>query len=165
MLERSAKIAQSRQAEPRPIPDRHRCRIRLTHPGGYLRQRPVELKDDQHPALPEPVAAHNGHLLAAARVKGVVNDRLTAMISSSMRLVRRERAKRTLPSRSLGPAFVRVPVAGSSTSSISSTSWKPRGVPVGRDASPITWPASTSSCSTSSAICPSPRPADNCCST
>ena len=90
MLERSAKIAQSRQAEPRPIPDRHRCRIRLTHPGGYLRQRPVELKDDQHPALPEPVAAHNGHLLAAARVKGVVNDRLTAMISSSMRLVRQE---------------------------------------------------------------------------
>ncbi len=38
------------------------------------------------------------------------------------------------------------------------------GVPVDRDASPITWPGSTSSCSTSWAICPSPRPADNCCS-
>lgn len=90
MLKRSAEIAQSRQAEPRSVPDRHRCGIRLTHPGGYLRQRPVELKDDQHPALPEPMTAHNGHLLAAARVKGVVNDRLTAMISSSMRLVRLE---------------------------------------------------------------------------
>ena len=53
---------------------------------------------------------------------------------------------------------------GSSPPSISSTSSRLKAAPVARGDSPIISRASTSSSSTNSAICPSPRPAANCCS-
>ena len=62
-------------------------------------------------------------------------------------------------------ASVAVPVAASSTSSISSTGSRPRRATAGRAALPIICPARTSSFSTNSAICPSPSPAVSCCST
>lgn len=46
-----------------------------------------------------------------------------------------------------------------------STGSKPKAAPVGRAGWPTTCAARTSSCWTNSVICPSPSPADSCCST
>ena len=68
-------------------------------------------------------------------------------------------------SQSLAPAFVAVPEAGSSMSSIWSTSWKPKHARDVKDAWPTIFAARTSSSSTNSAICRSRKQAGNCCST
>jgi DNA replication protein DnaC len=59
-------------------------------------------------------------------------------------------------------ALIRSGLRGRFFNSISSTSWRAKPVPPARAASPIISPGSTSSSLTSSAICPSPKPAGSC---
>jgi IstB-like ATP binding protein len=72
-------------------------------------------------------------------------------------------ASRISPWPSRERAFAAAPAAASTSSSTSSTGSKARPAPVARAGSPTISPAWTSSCSTNSAICPSPRPAASCC--
>jgi IstB-like ATP binding protein len=67
-------------------------------------------------------------------------------------------AHRTWRSPWPAPAFAVARAAASTASSISSTGSKARPAPAARAGLPTISPAWTSSCSTSSAICPSPRP-------
>ena len=75
-----------------------------------------------------------------------------------------ERARHTWPSPLREAASAPDCAGASSPLSISSTSSRPNPAPAARDGSPITSPASTSSSSTNSAICPLLRPAGSCCS-
>jgi hypothetical protein len=69
------------------------------------------------------------------------------------------------PSQLPARAFVAVPEADSSMSSIWSTSWRPKHARGARGTLPTTFAARTSSSSTNSAICHSRKQAGSCCST
>ena len=88
--------------------------------------------------------------------------RTSAMSSWSAELVQ---GRRILPLRSRALASAMVPAAGSSMSSIWSTSWRRKAAPGGRAVWPSIFAGKTSLCSMSSGTCRLPNPAGNCCST
>jgi len=88
--------------------------------------------------------------------------RTSAMSSWSAELAQ---GRRILLLRSRALASAMVPAAGSSMSSIWSTSWRRKAAPGGRAVWPSIFAGKTSLCSMSSGTCRLPNPAGNCCST
>ena len=124
------------------------------HPAGNMRQRSIELMDDEHVSAMETLTPNNNHNVPAARMKRIMNPLTVAVIPGSMSLLRPELARRISPSPSREAASVPARGAGSTMSSIWSIGSKPRPVTAGRAGSPITSPAWISSFSTNSAIEP-----------
>ena len=97
-------------------------------------------------------------------VRDLAGGAFIAQQRNVVRLAEPARARRIWRSPSRAVAFALGLAAVSSPPSISSIGSRPRRDQVARDGSPTISPASTSSSSTNSVICPSRKPAANCCS-
>jgi hypothetical protein len=66
------------------------------HPAGNMRQRSIELMDDEHVAALKTLTPNNNHNVPAARMKRIMNPLTVAVIPGSMSLLRPESARLTL---------------------------------------------------------------------
>ena len=164
-IEMSAQIAKARYAQPRRRADREPRRIRPHHPRGRQRQRAVAQPNrDVLDASTQDAPARRGHCRSRERMERIGDPLLIPQNPGAMSLSRPAQVKPISPLPSRAVVSARESAGGSSPLLISSTSWRRRRAPAGRAASPITSRASTSSFSMNSAICPSRKPAHNCCS-
>lgn len=62
-----------------------------------MRQRSIELMNDEHVSALETLTPNNNHNVPAARVKRIMNPLTVAVIPGSMSLLHPELARRTSP--------------------------------------------------------------------
>ena len=88
-----------------------------------LRQRAVQLADDEHPRVAEAMAPDNLDALTAPRLKRIVDRRLATLGSGSIRRVQQARANRTWQSASPGPACAAHPMRSDRTGTPGRCPW------------------------------------------